>query len=66
MFWLLGSIAAFAYAIYEFGRISTLYQFFKWGFIIALCVILLQFLLRARNRLKPKPDAPVKKDGTTT
>jgi membrane protein implicated in regulation of membrane protease activity len=64
MLWLLGSIAALVVGIFEFGRISTLYHFFKWGFFIALSVILVQFVLRARDRLKRKPDASAKTDVT--
>ena len=64
MFWLLGSIAALIIGIFEFGRVSTLYQFFKWGFFIALCVILVLIVLRVRDRLKRKSDASVKSDVT--
>lgn len=64
MFWLLGSIAALVVGIFEFGRISTPYQFFKWGFVIALCVILVLLVLRSRDRLKSKSDVSTKTDVT--
>lgn len=52
MFWLIGAAAAIIYGIFEFGRISTLYHFFKWGMFIALGIILVQLVIRAKDRLQ--------------
>lgn len=54
MFWLVCAAAALIYGIFEFGRVSTLYHLFKWGFLIALCVILVQMVLRAKAYLKSR------------